>query len=73
MRTILYINTKLLSLIAYVSERNTRTFTLLAKVIQTLANLSDFNEKELYMCPLNDYINAKIASMKKYLSDICVC
>ncbi|ORY61129.1 hypothetical protein LY90DRAFT_241571 [Neocallimastix californiae] len=55
----------------YVNERSTRTFKLLAKVIQTLANLSDFNEKELYMCPLNDYINAKLPSMKKYLNDVC--
>ncbi|ORY65729.1 hypothetical protein LY90DRAFT_700708 [Neocallimastix californiae] len=63
---------KLFGLIrTYVNERSTRTFTLLAKVIQTLANLSDFNEKELYMCPLNDYINAKLPAMKKYLNDIC--
>ncbi|ORX77476.1 hypothetical protein BCR32DRAFT_270638 [Anaeromyces robustus] len=63
---------KLFGLIkTYVNEKSTRTFTLLAKVIQTLANLSDFNEKELYMCPLNDYIHAKLPYMKKYLTDIC--
>ena len=43
--------------------RGARTLTLCAKVIQNLANLSNFGEKEAYMNPMNPYITGREAAM----------
>lgn len=50
----------------------TRTFTLIAKTIQNLANLVEFGDKEPYMKPMNSLIIENKEKMKNFLTNISV-
>eukprot|EP00835_Amoeboradix_gromovi_P002924 NODE_177_length_15815_cov_0.395457.p8 type:complete len:216 gc:universal NODE_177_length_15815_cov_0.395457:14642-15289(+) len=47
-----------------------RTLTLIAKSLQSLANLSLLGIKEQYMHPMNAFIESKFSDMKQFLTDI---
>ncbi|KAI8917019.1 hypothetical protein DFJ77DRAFT_328679 [Powellomyces hirtus] len=47
-----------------------RTFTLIAKVLQNLANLSDFGSKEPYMAECNGFISSNIGNMKAFIDGV---
>lgn len=48
-----------------------RTFTLISKVIQQLANLVPFDKaKEPFMNPLNEYLESQFPRMRKFIDDI---
>ncbi len=47
-----------------------RTLTLIAKSMQSLANLSLLGVKEQYMYPMNCFIESKFTDMKQYLTDV---
>ncbi|KAI8621436.1 hypothetical protein BC830DRAFT_1094513 [Chytriomyces sp. MP71] len=47
-----------------------RTFTLVAKIIQNLANLSEFGQKEQYLAGCNDFIKHQIPNMKRFIDKI---
>merc|ERR1711974_43137 len=51
-------------------KKAARTLTLVAKTIQTLANLVEFNVKEPFMTKLNPFILEKMDSMKKFLDHL---
>jgi hypothetical protein len=48
-----------------------RTLTLVAKVVQNLANLVVFGAKEPYMTGVNDVITSNLAGVKAFLRSIC--
>ncbi|EDU45047.1 ras GTPase-activating protein gap-2 [Pyrenophora tritici-repentis Pt-1C-BFP] len=48
-----------------------RTFTLIAKSLQGLANMSSFGTKEAWMEPMNAFLITHRQEFKKYLDDIC--
>ncbi|KAJ3016285.1 Ras GTPase-activating protein 1 [Thoreauomyces humboldtii] len=47
-----------------------RTFTLVAKILQNLANLSDFGSKEPYMSDCNGFITSNVGNMKVFIDGI---
>ncbi|ORY41094.1 hypothetical protein BCR33DRAFT_719172 [Rhizoclosmatium globosum] len=47
-----------------------RTFTLLAKIIQSLANLTEFGQKEQYLAGFNTFITEQIPVMKNFIDKI---
>jgi hypothetical protein len=49
-----------------------RTFTLIAKILQSLANLAEFGEKEPYMHEMNGFIKKNVKEMKSFLDMISV-
>jgi hypothetical protein len=51
--------------------RARRTFTLIAKSLQGLANMSSFGTKEAWMEPMNAFLTSHRQEFKKYLDDIC--
>ena len=51
-------------------EQVKRKFTLIAKVIQSLSNLSEFGKKEPFMEPINEFIKMKIPLMKEFLESV---
>jgi hypothetical protein len=54
------------------NERNSRTFTLISKTIQQLANMTPFSKaKEPHMVQLNHLIENNITRMKKFLDELC--
>ncbi|TPX70902.1 hypothetical protein SpCBS45565_g01494 [Spizellomyces sp. 'palustris'] len=65
------LNPKLFGLIPDFPDATTaRTFTLIAKILQNLANLSDFGSKEPYMAECNSFIEANIDAMKSFIDAI---
>ncbi|KAJ3035318.1 Ras GTPase-activating protein 2, partial [Rhizophlyctis rosea] len=50
--------------------RAIRTLTLSAKVLQGLANLVEFGQKEAFMTPMNGFIAGRIEGMKRFIDEI---
>ena len=51
--------------------RAQRTFTLVAKALQKLANLSTFGRREEWMEPMNKFLNAQKPKFKEYIDQVC--
>ena len=51
--------------------RAQRTFTLIAKGLQALANLSTIGKKETWMEPMNRFLNSHRQSVKDFIDAIC--
>ncbi|KAH3910004.1 hypothetical protein HBI56_128760 [Parastagonospora nodorum] len=66
------LNPKLFGLLKdHPKPRARRTFTLIAKSLQGLANMSSFGTKEAWMEPMNTFLTSHRLEFKKYLDDIC--
>ncbi|KAJ3078698.1 Ras GTPase-activating protein nGAP, partial [Quaeritorhiza haematococci] len=62
---------KLFGLTGEHPDSNTaRTLTLIAKIIQNLANLSEFEGKEAYMTVCNSFISSQLPNMKQFIDQI---
>ncbi|KCV69975.1 hypothetical protein H696_03440 [Fonticula alba] len=53
-----------------IDPRQARGLTLIAKIIQSMANLVEFGNKEAFMTPINDVIYQYIPSIKELLDEI---
>jgi hypothetical protein len=68
------LNPKLFDVLATHPEDNAkRTLTLVAKILQNLANLTPFGQKEQFMEDCNQFIEANVAVMKSFIDNISVC
>ncbi|XP_069783463.1 ras GTPase-activating protein nGAP-like isoform X2 [Narcine bancroftii] len=54
----------------YPNDSTARTLTLIAKVIQNLANLTKFEDKEGYMTFMDDFLVSNGENMKTFLTNI---
>ena len=53
------------------TETSSRTCTLIAKIIQNIANLVEFGEKEPYMYCINPFVTEQFVPMKEFIDNIC--
>lgn len=51
--------------------RAQRTFTLIAKALQKMANLSTFGKREEWMEPMNRFLNAQRLVFREYIDQVC--
>ncbi|KAF2787902.1 hypothetical protein K505DRAFT_256705 [Melanomma pulvis-pyrius CBS 109.77] len=66
------LNPKLFGLLKdHPKPRARRTFTLIAKSLQGLANMSSFGTKEAWMEPMNAFLSSHRQEFKTYLDNIC--
>ncbi|KAK3383935.1 hypothetical protein B0T24DRAFT_518969 [Lasiosphaeria ovina] len=66
------LNPKLFGLLRdHPRPRAQRTLTLIAKGLQALANLSTIGKKEMWMEPMNRFLNAQRQSIKDFLDGVC--
>jgi hypothetical protein len=54
-----------------IKPRARRTFTLIAKSLQTLANMASFGTKEHWMEPMNAFLTQHRESFKAFIDDVC--
>jgi hypothetical protein len=52
-------------------ERAKRTFTLIAKSLNALANMAKFGTKEVWMEPMNKFLTAATPDFRRFIDDIC--
>jgi hypothetical protein len=55
------------------TEETARHLTLVAKVVQNLANMSEFGQKENFMTPCNSFLVAERPRMQRFLDTLAVC
>jgi hypothetical protein len=48
-----------------------RTFTLIAKALQKLANLSTFGKREEWMEPMNRFLNVQRQAVRDFIDQVC--
>lgn len=66
------LNPKLFGLLPdHPQQKAQRTFTLIAKSLQALANLSSFGQKESWMEPMNKFLHQHRQGVKDFLDSIC--
>jgi GTPase-activator protein for Ras-like GTPase/C2 domain len=66
------LNPKLFGLVKDHPKQNARrAFTLIAKAIQGLANMSNFGAKEQWMEPMNAFLTSHRQDFKNFLDNIC--
>ncbi|KAJ8067450.1 hypothetical protein OCU04_004796 [Sclerotinia nivalis] len=66
------LNPKLFGLLPdHPQQKAQRTFTLIAKSLQALANLSNFGQKESWMEPMNKFLYQHRQGVKEFLHAIC--
>lgn len=66
------LNPKLFGLLKeHPSPRSQRTFTLMAKALQGLANMTNFGSKEAWMEPMNRFIMYHRHEFKDFVDEIC--
>lgn len=51
--------------------RAQRTFTLIAKALQKMANQSTFGKREEWMEPMNRFLNAQRLVFREYIDEVC--
>ncbi|KAK4626878.1 Inhibitory regulator protein BUD2/CLA2 [Fulvia fulva] len=54
-----------------IKPRARRTFTLIAKSLQTMANMAAFGTKEPWMEPMNAFLIQHRESFKSFIDDVC--
>ncbi|KIV96190.1 hypothetical protein PV10_00086 [Exophiala mesophila] len=66
------LNPKLFGLIHdFPPERTKRTFTLIAKSLNVLANMAKFGTKEPWMAPMNKFLSTSSLDFKAFIDEIC--